>query len=279
MVARVTKLVLTALLLGACDFDDDFNDGFDDGFDDGFAVHSLCSCGPGALVLPLMLVQTRSVGVAFYARANQERCAMQFRLVQARRNCCRLLGSCGQGTLVLPFMLVQTRSFGVAFYARADQELCAMQFRLVRARRTSYRLLGSCGQEALVSPFMLVRTRSLVPCSLGSCRRGALVSPFMLMRTRSVGVAFYARADQELWCCLLCSCRPGALVRAVLGSCEQGAFVGSSSDLRESFLAIFIARSFDRVFKEVFGQEVAHRDGDGRSMCRNFIIFNTFTLL
>ncbi|KAM1748337.1 hypothetical protein ACFX1T_009232 [Malus domestica] len=136
MVARVTKLVLTALLLGACDFDDDFNDGFDD----GFAVHSLCSCGPGALVLPFMLVQTRSVGVAFYARANQERYAMQFRLVQARRNCCRLLGSCGQGTLVLPFMLVQTRS---------------------------------------------------------------------------LGVAFYAHVDQELWCCLLCSCRPGALCHAV----------------------------------------------------------------
>ncbi|KAM2549276.1 hypothetical protein TB1_013661 [Malus domestica] len=34
----------------------------------------------------------------------------------------------------------------------------------------------------------------------------------MLVRIRSVGVAFYARADQERWCCLLCSCRPGALV-------------------------------------------------------------------
>ncbi|KAM2555435.1 hypothetical protein TB2_019440 [Malus domestica] len=103
MVARVTKLVLTALLLGACDFDDDFNDGFDDGFDDGFAVHSLCSCGPGALVLPLMLVQTRSVGVAFYARANQERCAMQFRLVQTRSFVPCSLDSCGRGELVIAF--------------------------------------------------------------------------------------------------------------------------------------------------------------------------------
>ncbi|CAN6726685.1 unnamed protein product [Malus baccata var. baccata] len=34
---------------------------------------------------------------------------------------------------------------------------------------------------------------------LCSCRPGALVSLFMLMRIRSAGVAFYARADQELW--------------------------------------------------------------------------------
>ncbi|KAM1068232.1 hypothetical protein ACFX2A_000218 [Malus domestica] len=114
-----------------------------------------------------------------------------------------------------------------------------------------------------------MQTRSVgVVCSFNSCRQGAFgavlqfqlvqarsfgLSPFRLVQTRSVGVAFYARADQELWCCLLCSCRPGALVRAVLGSCEQGAFVGSSSDLRESFLAIFIAMSLDRVIEEVFG--------------------------
>ncbi|KAM1303155.1 hypothetical protein ACFX13_021172 [Malus domestica] len=69
-----------------------------------------------------MLVQTRSIGVAFYARADQEH------LVP----CCSF-SSCRQGALGLPFMLVQTRSVDVAFYARADQEFCAMQFRLVRA--------------------------------------------------------------------------------------------------------------------------------------------------
>ncbi|KAM1174947.1 hypothetical protein ACFX19_028006 [Malus domestica] len=80
----------------------------------------LCSCRPGALVLPFMLVQTRSivscslgscgqgaVGVAFYARADQERCAMQFRLVRTR-------------SIGVQFRLVRTRSIGVAFYARAD---------------------------------------------------------------------------------------------------------------------------------------------------------------
>ena len=36
------------------------SDEFNSDFDDDFAVHSLCSCGPGALVLPFMLVQTRS---------------------------------------------------------------------------------------------------------------------------------------------------------------------------------------------------------------------------
>ncbi|KAM1404612.1 hypothetical protein ACFX2I_013077 [Malus domestica] len=76
------------------------SDEFNSNFDDDFAVHSLCSCGPGALVLPFMLVQTRSADVAFYARAGQERCAMQFRLVQARSLVSYSLGSCGQGALV-----------------------------------------------------------------------------------------------------------------------------------------------------------------------------------
>ncbi|KAM1973528.1 hypothetical protein FF1_019938 [Malus domestica] len=61
----------------------------------------LCSCRPGVLVLPFMLVQTRSVGVAFYARADQERCAMQFRLMQVRN-----FGSCSLGSCEH----VQTRS-------------------------------------------------------------------------------------------------------------------------------------------------------------------------
>ena len=52
-----------------------------------------------------------------------------------------------------------------------------------------------------------------------------------------------------------------------LGSCGQGAFVNLSNDLGEAFLAIFIARSLDRVIEEVFRKEIAHRDGDGRSMC------------
>ncbi|KAM1188598.1 hypothetical protein ACFX13_025192 [Malus domestica] len=62
--------------------------------------------------------------------------------------------------------------------------------------------LGSCSRGAFGAMY-----------SLDSCRRGALVLPFMLVQTRSVGVlqfrllrtmsigvAFYARADQELWC-------------------------------------------------------------------------------
>ncbi|KAM1460501.1 hypothetical protein ACFXTO_045798 [Malus domestica] len=76
------------------------SDEFNSDFDDDFAVHSLCSCGPGALVLPFMLVQTRSVDVAFYARADQELCAMQFRLVRARSFGSCSLGSCEQGALV-----------------------------------------------------------------------------------------------------------------------------------------------------------------------------------
>ncbi|KAM2512184.1 hypothetical protein PS1_036489 [Malus domestica] len=88
---------------------------------------------------------------------------------------------------------------------------------------------------------MLVQTRSIMPCSLGSCRQGALVLPFMLVQTRSVWcrVAVSARVGKERWCCLLCSCRPGAfgavlqfqlvqarsVVPCSLGSCEQGALV------------------------------------------------------
>ncbi|KAM1865745.1 hypothetical protein ACFX13_008682 [Malus domestica] len=58
---------------------------------------------------------------------------------------------------------------------------------------------SSCRQGALVLPFMLVQTRSVVPCSLGSCEQGAfgVVLQFQLVQARSVGVAFYARADQE----------------------------------------------------------------------------------
>ncbi|KAM1947979.1 hypothetical protein ACFX15_008229 [Malus domestica] len=83
-----------------------------------------------------------------------------------------------------------------------------------------------------------------VVCSFNSCRQEAFgaVLQFQLVQARSVGVAFYARADQERcamqfrlvrtrsiwcrvavlacagkerWCCLLCSCRPGALCHAV----------------------------------------------------------------
>ncbi|KAM1740370.1 hypothetical protein ACFX11_015949 [Malus domestica] len=76
------------------------SDEFNSDFNNDFAVHSLCSCGPGALMSPFMLVRTRSVGVAFYARADQERCAMQFRLVRTRSFVSYSLGSCGQGALV-----------------------------------------------------------------------------------------------------------------------------------------------------------------------------------
>ncbi|KAM2923940.1 hypothetical protein COP2_040119 [Malus domestica] len=76
---------------------DEFNSDFDDDFDDDFAVHSLCSCGPGALCcVQFRLMQVRSIGVAFYARADQERCAMQFRLVRARSLVSCSLGSCRQ---------------------------------------------------------------------------------------------------------------------------------------------------------------------------------------
>ncbi|KAM2329465.1 hypothetical protein ACFXTH_015791 [Malus domestica] len=62
------------------------SDEFNSDFDNDFTVHSLCSCGPGALMSPFMLVRTRSVGVAFYARADKE--------------CwCRLLCLCGSGAL------------------------------------------------------------------------------------------------------------------------------------------------------------------------------------
>ncbi|KAM1149096.1 hypothetical protein ACFX2I_029632 [Malus domestica] len=106
-------------------------------------VCSFSSCRPGAFgaVLQFQLVQARSVGVAFYARADQER------LVP----CCSF-SSCRQGALVLPFMLVQTRSVWcrVAVSARAGKELCFMQFRLVQTRSIVSYSLGSCGQGALV---------------------------------------------------------------------------------------------------------------------------------
>ncbi|KAM2066794.1 hypothetical protein ACFX1T_043222 [Malus domestica] len=73
----------------------------------------LNSCKPGVLMLPFMLVQTRSFVpcsldlcwrgefvIAFYARANKERwCHVQFRLMQARSFVSCSLGSCGQGAL------------------------------------------------------------------------------------------------------------------------------------------------------------------------------------
>ncbi|KAM1485098.1 hypothetical protein ACFXTI_036599 [Malus domestica] len=60
---------------------------------------NLCRQGAFGAVLQFQLVQTRSVGVAFYARADQERCAMQFRLVPARSFGSCSLGSCEQGAL------------------------------------------------------------------------------------------------------------------------------------------------------------------------------------
>ena len=91
-------------------------------------------------MLPFMLVQTRSLGVlqfrllwtmsfgvAFYARADQERCATQFWLVQARSIWCR-----------------------VAVSARAGEESRVLQFRLVRTRSFGSCSLGSCKQRALV---------------------------------------------------------------------------------------------------------------------------------
>ncbi|KAM1091141.1 hypothetical protein ACFX19_018875 [Malus domestica] len=99
------------------------------------------------------------------------------------------------------------------------------------------------------------------------------------MQARSVGVAFYARADQERCAMQFRLVQARSFGSCSLGSCEQGALVNLSSNFGEAFLTIFIARSLDRVIEEVFGQEITHRDGDGRSICRNFIIFNTFMLL
>ena len=67
-------------------------------------------------------------------------------------------------------------------------------------------------QEPCVSPFVLVQTRSVVPCSFG-------LVPAMS----------------------LCLCS--------LGLCEQGAGADLSSHFGEAFLAIFIARSLDRVIE------------------------------
>ncbi|KAM1103691.1 hypothetical protein TB1_011606 [Malus domestica] len=70
------------------------------------------SCRQGALVLPFMLVQTRSVGVAFYARVDQELRAMQFRLVRTR------------SIWFVQFRLVRTRSIWcrVAVLTHAGKE-------------------------------------------------------------------------------------------------------------------------------------------------------------
>ncbi|KAM1120924.1 hypothetical protein COP2_002711 [Malus domestica] len=65
-------------------------------------VCSFNSCMQGAFgaVLQFQLVQTKSVGVAFCARADQERCVMQFRLVPAKSFGSCSLGSCEQGAFV-----------------------------------------------------------------------------------------------------------------------------------------------------------------------------------
>ena len=106
--------------------------------------------------------------------------------------------------------------------------------------------------------------RWLLFCSFSSCRQGALV------------VAFYARADQELGLSPFMLVRTRSVVPCSLGSCRRGVLMDLSNDLGEAFLAISIARSLDRMIEEVFGEEIAHRDGNGRSSCRNFIILNTF---
>ncbi|KAM1030294.1 hypothetical protein ACFX2C_034215 [Malus domestica] len=65
-------------------------------------VCSFNSCRQGAFgaVLQFQLVQAMSVGVAFYARADQERWFVQFRLVQARSLVSCSLGSYKQRALV-----------------------------------------------------------------------------------------------------------------------------------------------------------------------------------
>ncbi|KAM2258862.1 hypothetical protein ACFX1S_003904 [Malus domestica] len=85
-------------------------------------VCSFNSCRQGAFgaVLQFRLVQARSVGVAFYARADQEHCAMQFRLVQARSFDVAFYARADQERWFVQFRLMRTRSIGVAFYARAD---------------------------------------------------------------------------------------------------------------------------------------------------------------
>ncbi|KAM1721182.1 hypothetical protein ACFX12_022749 [Malus domestica] len=80
----------------------------------------------------LGLVLTRSIGVAFYARADQEHlvpCCSFSSCRQGALGCC-LLGSCRPGALVLPFMLVQTRSIWcrVAVSARAAKERWVVTF-------------------------------------------------------------------------------------------------------------------------------------------------------
>ena len=70
------------------------SDGFDDDFDDDFAVHSLCSCGPGAFGAICSFSSCRQGAFG---------CRLQFQLMQARSICCHLLCSCGQGALVVAF--------------------------------------------------------------------------------------------------------------------------------------------------------------------------------
>ncbi|KAM1205117.1 hypothetical protein PS2_005951 [Malus domestica] len=63
-----------------------------------YTVYALA--GQELWFVQFMLVRTRSVGVAFYARADQEPRVLQFRLVQAKSFVSYSLGSCGQGALV-----------------------------------------------------------------------------------------------------------------------------------------------------------------------------------
>ncbi|KAM1109786.1 hypothetical protein EV2_009471 [Malus domestica] len=66
-------------------------------------VCSFNSCRQGAFgaVLQFQLVQARRFGVAFYARADQERWFVQFRLVRTRSLVPCSLGSCRRGALCL----------------------------------------------------------------------------------------------------------------------------------------------------------------------------------
>ncbi|KAM1728410.1 hypothetical protein ACFX12_018913 [Malus domestica] len=128
-----------------------------------------------------MLVQTRSVGVAFYARADQERWCRLLCSCGQGACWCRLLCSCRPGALVSPFMLVQTMSVGVAFYARADKEHWCRLLCSCGQGACWCCLLCSCRPGALVHvnkelsamQFRLVQARSLVSYSLGSCGQGA----------------------------------------------------------------------------------------------------------
>ncbi|KAM1322811.1 hypothetical protein ACFX2F_015723 [Malus domestica] len=114
----------------------------------------------------------------------------------------------------------------VAVSARAGKELwCRSQFQLVQTRSIWCRVaVSACaGKERWCrSQFQLVQTRSMC-CSFSSCRQGALVLPFMLVQTRSVGVAFYARADQERCAMQFRLMQAMSFVSCSLGSYRQGA--------------------------------------------------------